>query len=128
MKVNITKRTKESIYAADLEAAKVVVNSMKEDECSAMWYAEMAAALLLDETPEKVFCASAEVMPNSRIWNQYGGVDVETGRLDVWIEFAAKKWDEFIEGGCYITDLWALCSDNREEIKRHMWCRRYPRG
>ena len=125
MNVKITKKTKEAIYAAELEAAKIVVNSMKEDECSAIWYAELAAALLLDETPEKVFCASAEVMPNCRAWNAFGNAEEETGRLDVWVDFAAKSWGEFIEGGFYLTDIWALSSENRDEIKRHMYARRY---
>ena len=125
MKVNITKKTKEAIYASQLDAAKTVVACCKEEEeTTPKWYAEMAAALLLDENYPTIYTAEAYVMPNCRVWNQYGE---ETGNLDVWIDFTAKSWETFIEGGCYLSDLWSLCSDNREEVKSHMYCLRYER-
>lgn len=129
MKVSITKRTKECILASQLSAAKAVVESCKEDEWGAKEWAQMAADLLLDENNTKVFCASASVMPNSRVYDAFGACeDVDgTGNLDVWIDFAAQGFWEFIEAGCYLTDLWNLNSDNREEVKSHMYCVRYKK-
>ena len=128
MKVNITKRTRSCILASEMEAAKAVVRSCKEwDEWTAKQYAEMAASLLLDDNSVTVFCADAYVMPNRRVWNQYGNEEDNTGHLDVWIDFSAKSWKTFIEGGCYLTDLWNLNAENRDYIKSRMYCLRYER-
>lgn len=127
MKVSISKRTKDCIYASQLDAAKIVSMSCKDDAFSAMQYAEIAASLLLDDNSVKIFRAEAYVMPNNRIYDQFGSPNDETGNLDVWIDFSAKSWNTFIEGGAYLTDIWGLCSDNREETKRHMFCVRYDK-
>ena len=122
MKVKITKESRESLRMSQKEAAQRVVDSAREDEWTTEEWAAFAARLVLescDDFPDKVMEARAMVMPNARI-----GYDAFCGgseNLDVWLEATAKGYHSFCEFGVYLSDLWAVCHDNHNEILSHMF-------
>lgn len=121
MKVSINEHTKRAICAALLPAAKSIVEQEKEDDFRASDYAEMAATLLCDENiyPKQILSASAYVMPNRRVWEQWGE---GTENLDVWVDFIAEKHNGFIKGGAYISDIWQIGGTDRDELASRMYC------
>ena len=100
MKVNLTAEMKKFITVAEMPAVKKV-----------MQY-------------DKVIEATARIAKNQRVWDAF---DEETRDIDVWIEFTAfsEYRSSFIIAGVYLTDLWQLTKDNADEIKSHMYIRRF---
>ena len=128
MKVSITKETKQWLTLAQAPIARRIIEEMKEYEWTAKEYAEMAVNCIGNATRNwcnwcsKVLDATAEIAGNQRVWNAY---DNESGHLDVWINFTARTYTGFIEGGAYLTDLWQSDGTNYEELASHMYYRIY---
>ena len=128
MKVRITKEAKQWLTLAEAPAANAIVRDMKEDEWSVAEYAKMAVNCIGNAIGKeynwcsRVLESDAEISGNARIWNAYSE---DSGRLDVWINFTARTYDGFIEGGAYLTDIWNIAGDNQEELASHMYYRRY---
>ena len=125
MKVNLTAEMKKFITVAEMPAAKKVMQYEKEnDEWTAQEWAKMAARLVFDDNGAKVIEATARIAKNQRVWDAF---DEETRDIDVWIEFTAfsEYRSSFIIAGVYLTDLWQLTKDNADEIKSHMYIRRF---
>lgn len=125
MKVNLTAEMKKFITVAEMPAVKKVMQYEKEnDEWTVQEWAKMAARLVFDDNGAKVIEATARIAKNQRVWDAF---DEETGDIDVWIEFTAfsEYRSSFIIAGVYLTDLWQLTKDNADEIKSHMYIRRF---
>lgn len=125
MKVNLTAEMKKFITVAEMPAAKKVMQYEKEnDEWTVQEWAKMAARLVFDDNGAKVIEATARIAKNQRVWDAF---DEETRDIDVWIEFTAfsEYRSSFIIAGVYLTDLWQLTKDNADEIKSHMYIRRF---
>lgn len=125
MKVNLTAEMKKFITVAEMPAVKKVMQYEKEnDEWTVQEWAKMAARLVFDDNGAKVIEATARIAKNQRVWNAF---DEETRDIDVWIEFTAfsEYRSSFIIAGVYLTDLWQLTKDNADEIKSHMYIRRF---
>lgn len=128
MKVRITKEAKQWLTLAEAPVANAIIRDMKEYECSAKEYAEMAVNCIGNAIGKgynwcmSVLESDAEISGNARIWNAYSE---DSGRLDVWISFTARTYDGFIMGGAYLTDIWNIDGDNQEELASHMYYRRY---
>lgn len=106
MKVTLEKNYKEYYTLADLEAAKLVITSEKEDEETPKGWAEYAVREALKgkcDYLNHVIEASAETARNSRIWEQYGE---GTKNFDVWISATAETDNGFIKIGAYLSDIW----------------------
>ena len=104
MKVNLTAEMKKFITVAEMPAVKKVMQYEKEnDEWTVQEWAKMAARLVFDDNGAKVIEATAR------------------------IEFTAfsEYRSSFIIAGVYLTDLWQLTKDNADEIKSHMYIRRF---
>ena len=125
MKVNLTAEMKKFITVAEMPAVKKVMKYEKEnDEWTVQEWAKMAARLVFDDNGAKVIEATARIAKNQRVWDAF---DEETRDIDVWIEFTAfsEYRSSFIIAGVYLTDLWQLTKDNADEIKSHMYIRRF---
>ena len=125
MKVNLTAEMKKFITVAEMPAVKKVMQYEKEnDEWTVQDWAKMAARLVFDDNGAKVIEATARIAKNQRVWDAF---DEETRDIDVWIEFTAfsEYRSSFIIAGVYLTDLWQLTKDNADEIKSHMYIRRF---
>ena len=125
MKVNLTAEMKKFITVAEMPAVKKVMQYEKEnDEWTVQEWAKMAARLVFDDNGAKVIEATARIAKNQRVWDAF---DKETRDIDVWIEFTAfsEYRSSFIIAGVYLTDLWQLSKDNADEIKSHMYIRRF---
>ena len=125
MKVNLTAEMKKFITVAEMPAVKKVMQYEEEnDEWTVQEWAKMAARLVFDDNGAKVIEATARIAKNQRVWDAF---DEETRDIDVWIEFTAfsEYRSSFIIAGVYLTDLWQLTKDNADEIKSHMYIRRF---
>ena len=125
MKVNLTAEMKKFITVAEMPAVKKDMQYEKEnDEWTVQEWAKMAARLVFDDNGAKVIEATARIAKNQRVWDAF---DEETRDIDVWIEFTAfsEYRSSFIIAGVYLTDLWQLTKDNADEIKSHMYIRRF---
>ena len=125
MKVKFAEKMKKVVTVAELPAAHKVIEAEKEnDEWTAQEWAKMAARLVFDDNGAKVIEATARIAKNQRVWDAF---DEETRDIDVWIEFTAfsEYRSSFIIAGVYLTDLWQLTKDNADEIKSHMYIRRF---
>ena len=125
MKVNFTAEMRKYIAFAEMPAVKKVMQYEKEnDEWTVQEWAKMAARLVFDDNGAKVIEATARIAKNQRVWDAF---DEETRDIDVWIEFTAfsEYRSSFIIAGVYLTDLWQLTKDNADEIKSHMYIRRF---
>lgn len=112
MKVTLEKNFKSFYTIEDLEIAKSVIKSMKEDTSTVKDYFKMAVAEYLRKKEgycKEVISAEATTAQNRRAWNAYGG-DIESQHMDIWISGLAKVGynDGYIELGAYLTDIWQI--------------------
>ena len=115
---------KRIVTVAEMPAVKKVMRCANEDECTATDLARVAARLVFDDNAAMIIEARARIAKNQRVWDAF---DEETRDIDVWIEFTAfsEYRSSFIIAGVYLTDLWQLTTDNADEIKSHMYIRRF---
>lgn len=125
MKVTFKKDYKAVFTVDDVERAKKVIKSEKEEdtETAATW-AETAAREAVKGTNdflEDVITANAVVAKNCRAWNAYfdGSYD-----MDVWIEALLKTANGYIEIGAYLSDIWQT---GAVDYSNHMYIQRYKR-
>lgn len=124
MKVKFTDTMKNIVTVAEMPAVRKVIEAEKNDECTATDLARVAARLVFDDNAAMIIEANARIAKNQRVWDAF---DEETRDIDVWIEFTAfsEYRSSFIIAGVYLTDLWQLTKDNADEIKSHMYIRRF---
>lgn len=125
MKVTITADMKKVITIADMPAVNKVIAAVKENTCTAKEYAEQAARIASGNNNVKVLEASAEIAGNCRIYDWY---DNGSEHFDIWINFTAiidNGFGGIIMGGAYVTDINASTGDNYEELRSHMYIRKF---
>lgn len=127
MKVSITKEMKKVITLADMPAVNEVIKTMQYDATTAKEAAESAARIASGNNDVKVLEASAEIAGNCRIWDYYN-YDGCSAHYDVWINFTAiinNGFGGIIMGGAYLSDINSATGDNDEEIRSHMYIRKF---
>lgn len=116
MKVKLEDRYREFYTLEDLDHARAVIASEKEDEeTPAGWLAYAAREVAKDQLwfVSRIIEASAHTARNRFAWNAYG----ETGNMDIWIEGLAETDDGFLKVGAYLTDIWQTGSvDYRDRL------------
>lgn len=125
MKISITAEAKKYITVAEMPAVHKVIEAMKEDTCTAKDYAELAARIASGCNSVKVLEAKAEVAGNCRVHDRFCE---GSAQFDIWITFTAivdGGFDGFIMGGAYLTDIWDCTPDNADEIRAHMFIRKF---
>ena len=127
MKVSIAKDMKNVITIADMPAVNEVLKTMQYDPTTAKEAAETAARIASGNNDVRVLEASAEIAGNCRIWDYYN-FDGCSAQYDVWVNFTAIIANGFggiIMGGAYLSDLNSATGDNDEEIRSHMYIRKF---
>lgn len=122
MKVKMTAESKKAVTIAELDAARNVIATLKED-MSAAEVARMAinaAMRKYNDTCDTVLEATAEIAKNIRV---YDAICENSGKLDVWIQATARTMEGFCIVGAYLTDIWTLNGDNAEECANRMFIR-----
>lgn len=67
-----------------------------------------------------------EIAGNCRVWNYYTD---DSGRLDVWlVVYGYNRFTGFVEAQMYLSDLWSLSADNRDEIRSHMCVNKFTKN
>lgn len=122
MKVKISEISRKIITIEQIPAARKVIEVMKEDEWTVKDYAAMAARIASGCNGIRVIEADAAVVGNHRVWD---AIAEGTEWFDVWVEFIAFTGDGFTTGGAYITDLWRSNADNLDDIRSHMYIRKF---
>lgn len=125
MKVTLTAEMKKIITVSEMPAVNKVIRCAKEDGMTVKEYAEMAARIASGNNSVKVLEASAEIAGNCRINDWY---DNGSANFDIWVNFTAIIDDGFggiIMGGAYVTDIHASTGDNHEELRSHMYLRKF---
>ena len=122
MKVAFTAEMKKAVTVYEMPAVRKVIEYMNGDESTVKEYAKMAAQIASGCNIVKVLEASARIAANCRVWNAYAA---GSAQFDVWIKFTAFTDNGFVMGGVYITDLWKCNSDNHDEIRNHMYIRKF---
>ena len=122
MKVQLTSNAKKVITVDQMPAVRKVIECAKADEITVKEYAKMAASIISDSYVIKVLEASAQIFGNYRVWDWY---EVGSAQFDVWVEFTAMTDDGFVMGGAYVSDIHASTGDNHEELRKHMYFRKF---
>jgi len=130
MKVTLQKDYRQFYTLEDLDRAKMVIASEKENDegTIASWAVYAVNEAVKDRErkgrktyyycdEENIFKATARTAKNCRAWNEYGE---GTGNMDVWIEAYAFLGDCFVEIGAYLSDIWQSGST---EYAHHMYIR-----
>lgn len=125
MKVTLTAEMKKIITIAEMPAVNKVIRYAKEDDLTVKEYAEMAARIASGNNSVKVLEASAEIAGNCRVhdWYDYG-----SEHFDIWVNFTAiidNGFGGIIMGGAYVTDIHASTGYNSEELRSHMYIRKF---
>ena len=124
MKIKITNEAKQWMTLAEAPEARKIVEQYKEcGKEETRWFAETAARIASGENvPWEILKQEFEISGNARADGYY------SGRLDIWMEcYAFNDYYGFYAIGAYVSDLEQVASDNHEEIKSHMWIRKYKR-
>ena len=122
MKVSITEDSKRLITLNDMPAVKAMIAELKED--NAKDCLNILANTFNTATPKEY---SAEISKNCRIYNRYSENSAD---FDIWVTVTLPetvengKWVIY-KVGCYLTDIWSISADNKEEIKSHMYIRKF---
>lgn len=112
-----SEEVKKTLTAYQLEnLVPVLLENLKNDDgkIDLTWEAEALANLF---GCSDVIEAKAQVARYYRTWESFG----ETEDLDVWVEVTARDASryarKYAELGAYLTDIWAIAGDNRDEIR-----------
>ena len=114
MKVTLQKDYRQFYTLEDLDRAKMVIASEKEDESTIASWAVYAVNEVLNylnngmggyayADEKDILKATARTAKNCRAWNEYGE---GSQNMDVWIEATAQTYNCFIEIGAYLSDIW----------------------
>ena len=124
MKIKITDAMKDVLTLNDMQAVKVVRNydGWKEQK-DLDWEARMAALVASDSKTASVLKYDVEIAKNERIWDYYGDGSRD---IDIWLTvYAYDITYGFYRIGAYLSDIWSVGADNRDEIKQHMYILHY---
>ena len=123
MKVKITSESKKWMTIAELPIARQIIAEMKDDD-DAEAYVQMAARLASGIPGERfeVLKVDAEIA-RSKAWNVFSD---DSGNLDIYIRaYAFSSYAGFYDIGFYISSMWKLSDENRDEIKAEMFINEY---
>ena len=129
MKVRLEKEDKKYITLAQAPLVREIIADMKEDEIKPEEYAEMAVRAAYSNTlvfNVEVLKATARIVKSSKAWNVMSDHSED---LDIWVEATAyvslSDSYECIMIGTYLSDIWQITEDNKEEIASYMYIRRF---
>lgn len=130
LKVSMPDYYKRVFTLDDLESCKVVLSSILSgfDSGKLDLSSEVVSALSLASgawaTADSVYDVRVEYAKNGRLpWDHHGD---GTGIMDLWIEARGLvEFSGFYIIGFYLSDIWSLGADNRDEVKSRMYIREF---
>lgn len=124
MRVTLEKEYKRYITLEEAPFVRRFIADMKQDEFPIADAARMAVEVACGwgSTCVKIYEAKATFAKNQRVYNWYGE---ETRDFDVWIEATAQATNGFYIVGAYLSDIHSITGDNHEEVKSHMYVRKF---
>lgn len=124
MKVTLEKEYKRYITLEEAPLVRRFITDMKQDEFPIMDAARMAVEVACGwgNSCIKVYEAKATFAKNQRVYNWYSE---ESRDFDVWIDIVAEATNGFYIMGAYLTDIHSITGDNYEEVKSHMYVRKF---
>lgn len=122
MKIKITKEAKQWLTVAEMPEVRKMISDLKDEDI--MEDVKMAVRLLTEYSGIKIFEPSAEIAWNDSINDYYTD---HSGHLDVWITFSVlDKFNWFVEGGLYLSDIWQIGDlEVNEALRKKMYCNTY---
>lgn len=123
MKVKLTKEAKRYITLEEAPAVRRLIQMCKEDDSFTVEEAAaLAAVALLHTNSVRVLEASAEISGNCRLYDYYFE---GSGKLDVYLTAIAMSFDEVIEFGAYLSDIYSITGNSDDAILNHAYVRRF---
>lgn len=130
LKVSMPEYYKRVFTLEDLDSCKAVLSSILSgfDGGKLDLSSEVVSALSLVSgsvaSLSGVYDVRVEYAKNGRLpWDHHGD---GTGIMDLWIEARGLvEFSGFYIVGFYLSDIWSLGADNRDEIKSHMYIREF---
>lgn len=124
MKVKFTTEAKRYITIEEANKAHKIIEEMKEDK-GIKDYAQMAAILAGGSGEYDILKVEAEISKNSNAFDYYGD---GTGNLDIWLNiYAFNYFTGFFVIGAYLSDIWSIADDNKDEIRERMYIKHYKK-
>ena len=123
MTVKIDNESKKWMTLYELPIAKDIAKDLREEDIKSD--VETACHCIDPYGVVTVYSATAKIAGNQRVYNYYND---ESGRLNVWIDFVAYingTVPMFVQGGIYLSDVWQVGSDTYDEIRNHMYIRKF---
>lgn len=121
MKVIFDAKQKQYITVAQLPAVRKIISDMR-DYPDLNSDALTALRIASGENGGEMLKASAEIAKNCRVWNAYND---ESEDIDIWLKIYGLNYSGFYEIGVYLTDIWASTGDNADELRSHMYIRKF---
>lgn len=125
MKIQIKNDTKKYFTLADLAAIQAIRKEFAENKEDFTFEIELAISVAagVNLSMKNVLKAEISAALNERVYNYYND---DSGRVDLWLEIKAyDSYFGFYDIGCYLSDIWQIGADNRDEIKSHMYVRHF---
>lgn len=124
MKVALEKEYKKFVTLEEAPLVRRFLANMKEDDFPIMDAAKMAVEVAcgFGSRCVKVYEAKATFAKNQWVYNWYYD---ESRDFDVWIDIVAEATNGFYIVGVYLTDIHSITGDNNEEVKSHMYIRKF---
>lgn len=128
MKITLPKEVRERLTMHDVTEARKIISQEKTNTLTAAEAAAMIGQAVIKYPSDlKVLEASAEIAGNCRVWNYYTD---DSRNLDVWVNFRIRAFNEYIEGGAYLSDVFQLTGDDesKRELESHCFLVWYTRA
>ena len=126
MKVKVTQDAKKWLTVAEMPEVRKIIEYLKDYDWTESDKQTVVRLGMADAFGTfEILKAEAEIAGNARIWNYYTD---DSGRLDVWlVVYGYNQFDGFVEAHMYLSDLWSLSDNNRDEIRSHMYINKFTK-
>lgn len=128
VKIRLTENSKRIINMMEKPIVDEMIQAIQNDhtdECiSDPYMLGIAMSCITSYNGDwKFYDIQAEIAKNRRIYNYY---TENSADFDVWISFKAfDEYSGFYIVHCYLSDIFSVSSENKSEIRQHMYVREY---
>lgn len=126
IKLKIDEDSKKVLTLSDMPAVKRTVKYYKENEDALSWSLDTLKNMF---DASEIIKSAASISKNCRVYNYF---DDDSRNIDIWINATfysnysrGVKGGAFYKVGAYLTDIEKSTGDNWEELKGHMYIRRF---
>ena len=125
MKLKISAEQKKYLTMADAELIPYMQAGFQEQANFKDEYQSLANFIVTGSAT--VLSAEHTIAKNAKVYNRFGTEEHDTEHLDIWFDIICydNYRDEFYKVGAYLSDVWDIGGVDSDELKRHMYIRRY---